>query len=279
MTSRPRLRTRGPRNEARGFTLIEILTTLLVLSVAMLLLSMVLQSSVVSRFKTMQAIEARTKASAAIELIASDLRGAGSGVDAGYSPPQPAIAYVDSLELMLCGDFSGAAVAPIDTLAYNPSGTPKPFKLTGAFAPPIKYRTGAELIRWTLDLNNDGMIDTLDVSDANGVDVRRTPNPNDFMLVRQIYGDSLNDVAGDNGGAISRIAPIRKPGNGIAPLFTVTFTDGTTWNWSSGAVPANKLASIASITIRVTAESARPDPRGCYAQVTLSTTVSLRRFS
>ncbi len=130
-----------------------------------------------------------------------------------------------------------------------------------------------------MDVNNDGNVDSLDVADANGVEAQRSPNPNDFDLVRVIYGDSLNDVAGDNGGAISRISVIRKPGNGVPPLFTVTFTDGTTWSWSSGAVPANKLASIASIKVQVTAESARPDSRGRYAQVTLSTTVSIKRIS
>ncbi len=264
---------------AQGFTLIEAMVTLLVLSVVMMGLMLVLQTTAASRTRTMNGIEARQKAAAAMELIAADLRGAGSGNDGGAATPQPAIAYVDSLELMLCGDFSGGVTAPIDTLAYDPGGTPKPVKLTGAYAPPIKYRTGAELIRWTLDLNNDGVIDSGDLADANGVDARRTQNPNDYMLIRQIYGDSLNDVAGDNGGAISRIAPILVPGGTVPVLFTVYMQNGTMWDWSSGAVPAAQLKNIASIKVQITAESARPNSQGKYARVTLSTQVNVSRIS
>ena len=279
MTHRARQAALPGREAPRGFTLIEAMVTLLVLTVVMSGLMLVLQTTAMSRTRTVHGIEARQKAAAAMELIAADLRGAGSGNDGGAATPQPPIAYVDSLELMLCGDFSGGVTVPVDTLAYNPGGTPKPFKLTGAYAPPIKYRTGAELIRWTLDLNNDGTIDGNDLSDANGVDAQRTQNPNDYMLVRQIYGDSLNDVAGDNGGAISRIAPVLLPGGTVPVLFTVYMNDGSMWNWSSGAVPAAQLKNIASIKIQVTAESSRPDARGNYARVTLSTQVNVSRIS
>jgi len=276
-----RIETGGPirRAGSRGFTMIELMVTLLVLVVVMLGLMLVLQGSTASRTRTVVGIDAREKAGVAIDMIAADLRGAGSGTDGGHATPQPAIAYVDSLELMLCGDFSGAATGPVDTLAYTPSGNPHPFKLTGLYAPPIKYRTGAELIRWTLDLNNDGAVDASDIADSNGVDVRRTQNPNDYMLVRQIYGDSLNLVAGDNGGAISRIAPILKPGGTVPVLFTVYMKDGSTWNWSAGAVPAAQLKNIGSIKVQITAESARTDTKGRYSRVQLSTQVNVSRFT
>ena len=262
-----------------GFTLIEAMITLAVLSTVMTGLMLVLQGSSASRTTTINRMEARQFAATALELLTADLRAAGSGNDGGYATPQPAIAYVDSLELMICGDYSGGVTVPVDTLAYNPSGTPNPFRLTGAYAPPIKYRTGAELVRWTLDLNNDGNVGAGDVSDANGVDALRSLNPNDYTLVRQVYGDSLNLVAADNGGAVSRISLIRKPGSGVPPLYTVTFNDGTVWSWSSGAVPANKLRSIANIAVQVTGESRRADSRGRYAQVTLSATVNVARIA
>jgi type II secretory pathway pseudopilin PulG len=265
--------------ESDGFSIVEILVAMLITGIAMIGLIFVLQVSAANRYSTLNAIEARTRAAAAMEMITSDLRGAGSGVDAGWTQPQSAIAYVDSVELMMCGDFDGGAVAPNDTLAYSPIGSPRPARLIGAYAPPIRYRTGAELIRYSLDVNDDGAVDHYDIEDPDGVDVQRTPNPNDYMLVRQVFADSLNDIAGDNGGVIGRVAPIRTPGGGIAPLFTVTFIDGTTWNWSSGPVPANKLDSIGSITVSVTAESGRADSKGRYGHVTLTTTVSLKRIS
>lgn len=227
----------------------------------------------------MNPMNARQQADAAMELITSDLRGAGSGIDVGYATPQRAVAYVDSLELMVCGDYSGFVTSPTDTLAYNPNGSPKPNKLTGAYAPPIKYRTGAELVRWTLDLNNDGSVNATDIADANGVDVQRTRNPNDYMLVRQIYGDSLSGVANDNGGALSRIAPVLKPGGTVPVLFTVGMKDGSTWNWSNGAVSAAELKNVASIKVQVTSESGRPNATGRYARVTQCTTVNVARIT
>ena len=264
---------------ARGFSLIELMITMIVLGIIMSGLMLVLQSTSLSRTETMNGMDSRQKAAAAMELITSDLRGAGSGIDVGYTTPQAAIAYVDSLELMVCGDYSGAVTTPVDTLAYNPNGSPKPNKLTGGYAPPIKYRTGAELIRWTLDVNNDGSVNAADIADANGVDVQRTRNPNDYMLVRQIYADSLSGVANDNGGTISRIAPVLKTGGTVPALFTVGMKDGTTWNWSSGAVSAAQLKNIASIKVQVTSESNRPNGTGRYARVTLSTTVNVSRIT
>ena len=62
-------------------------------------------------------------------------------------------------------------------------------------------------------------------------------------------------------------------------LYTVTFKDGTTWNWSSGAVPAAQLRNIASIKVQVTGESSRANAKGRYSRVTLSTTVNVSRIN
>lgn len=264
---------------ARGFTLIEILVTLVVLGMIMTTLMLVLQSSAMSRTRTTNTLDARQKASTAMGRLCKDLRMSGTGVDVGYAPPQPAIAYIDSLEVILAGDFSGSKIAPTDTLAYDPAGDPKPCKLTGAYAPPIKYRTGAELVRWTLDVNNDGVVDAADLSDANGVAARRTRNPNDYVLIRQLYGDSLNGIARDNGGTVGWIAPVRKPGGSIPPFFVVTMKNGTIWNWSTGPVPAAQLGNIRSVQVQLTGESAKPDGQGRYAQVAYSTRVNVSRIS
>src|SRR4029079_3266563 len=83
--------------------------------------------------------------------------------------------------------------------AYNPAGMPRPYPLNGtAFQPAVKYATGAEVIRWTLDANNDNAINA---SDINATDAKRTKNPNDYMLVREVYGDSSASTIGNNGGS------------------------------------------------------------------------------
>jgi hypothetical protein len=85
-------------------------------------------------------------------------------------------------------------------------------------------------------------------------------------------------LSNDNGGAVSRIAPVLRPGGTVPPLFAVTFKDGTAWDWSSGAVPAAQLANIATIQVRVTSESSKPDNAGRYARTTLSTSVNVARI-
>lgn len=277
MSGRARRPELGAAAGCRGFSLMEVLITLVVLGVTMTTLVMIVRNSVNSKIATANAVESQEAAAASTEMISRDLRSAGYGVDLGYATHQPVIAYVDSMDLILCGDFSGSYKTPVDTLAYDPTGTPKPVHLTGLWTPPMKYKTGAELIRWTLDVNNDGAVDNADIADSNGVDARRTRNPNDYILVRQIYADSLNLVAKDNGGAISRVALVRRPGSGVPPLFSVYFKDGSLWNWSSGAVPASKLVDISDVKIQIVATSSRPDVRGRYSETTLATTVNVLR--
>src|SRR6185295_11361162 len=141
--------------------------------------------------------------------------------------------------------------------AYNPAGTPRPFPLNGTiWQPPIKYNSGAEVIRWTLDANNDNAINSSDVAATDAI---RTKNPNDFMLVREVYGDSSAATLGNNGGSQSQVALVRKPGGGIPALFTVYFRGLTTpWSWANGPVPPSLLNQIERITINVRATSAVP---------------------
>ena len=82
-----------------------------------------------------------------------------------------------------------------------------------------------------------------------------------------MYGDSLNDVANDNGGATSRVSLVlRARRNRAAAVHGQLPKDGTTWDWSSGAVPAAQLKNIASIKIQVTSASGRPDAKRRYAR-------------
>ena len=272
------------RLSSAGFTLVEMLVTLLIFSVVAVTLTLVIMSSARSKQRTSQRIESEQGARAALDLMSRDIRTAGYGADRAAAVPQPAIAYVDSQQIILGENQlpypDNAVGAPNAPLAYNPNGVPKPFPLNGTpFAPPIRYNTGAELIRFTLDVNNDGVVDASDVAAPEGADAAATPNPNDYTLVRQVYGDMTAGLAGNNGGTTQRVALVRKPANaGVPPLFNVYMRgQSTAWDWSNGPVPSAQLNNIQRIELQVTATASRPDSRGQYAQTTLKNEVNAAR--
>ena len=277
MLSRQLEHPSGRRNQ--GFTLVELMITLIVLSLVVLGLTMILYATANNKISVGNRLEATQQARVAMQMMAHDIRSAGYNADEVTDPvnPQPSVAYVDSLQILINSDLSG----PVDTLSYDPNGNPKPKPLQGTpWSPALKYRTGAELTRWTLDVNNDGVVDASDQTAVDGADAARTPNPNDYVLVRQVYGDSLNNVAGDNGGATEHVALVLKPGGTVAPLFTVYMKGSTTpYDWSNGPVPAAQLANIQRVVVRVTAGSARADKKGQFATTTLETDVNSLRNS
>lgn len=266
-----------------GFTLVEIMVTLVVFAIVVGALAMVVINFGHSKDRTAQRAETLQGARAALDLIARDIRSAGYGADLNHPTPQPSIAYVDSAQIILSENqspwpdtVSALRLAP---QAYDPTGAPRPAPLDGTtWTPPVKYATGAELIRYTLDVNNDGVVDANDVASAQGADAAGTPNPNDFVLVREVYGDSTSNISGNNGGAQERVALVAKPGGSVPPLFTVYMRGSSTpWDWASGPVPASQLQDIERIELRVTATSSKPDVKGQYATTTLATQVSATR--
>ncbi len=263
----------------RGFTLVELMVTLVVLAVVVVVLTAVMYTTARNKTTVSNRVEAVQAARVAIDMMARDLRSAGYGADLDYGPlPQPPIAYVDSLQVLINANFVGD-VATRDTVAYDPAGNPKPFPLVGtSWTPPIKYRTGAEVIRWTLDANNDGVVDASDQTAANAIDAQRTPNPNDYELIREVYGDSTGDVAGNNGGTVERIALVRRPGSGAPAMFMVYMKGlSNPWDWSNGPVPAAQLADIQRIVIQVVAPSGRVDAQGNFSEVNLQAEVNSLR--
>ena len=274
---------RAGRPFAAGFTLVELMVTLVIFAVVATTITLVLMTSAKSKQRTSQRIESEQGARAALDLLTRDIRTAGYGADVDYPTPQPAIAYVDQREIILSENqlpYPDGAAGPSAPLAYDPNYTPRPFPLDGtAYAPPIKYRTGAELIRYTLDVNNDGVVNASDIASAQGSDAAATPNPNDYVLVRQVYGDSTGNVAHNNGGTTERVALVRNPGDGGTPaLFTVYMKgQSTPYDWANGPVPATQLGNIQKVELQVTATSSRPDARGQYAQTTIRSDVNSTR--
>jgi len=250
------------------------MVTLVVMSIVTIVLATMVYMASRSKTSTASNIQSSQAARAAMDMIARDLRSAGYGVDRDWANPQPPIAYIDSLQVLINLNLSGD-VAPRDTTAYDPTGNPKPYSLSGtAYTPPIKYRTGAELVQWTLDLNNDGTVNGADVADPQGSAAQRTRNPGDYVLVRRVYGDSTGLVAGNNGGAPQPAALVRRPTDpSVPPMFRV-YLRGVLWDWSAGPVPAAQLADIDRITVSVVAESDNPDRQGRYAESSYRTEVN-----
>jgi prepilin-type N-terminal cleavage/methylation domain-containing protein len=271
-----------PPNATRGFTLVELLVVLSVFAVIAVAVTVVLMTSAHQKQRTTQRLEAEQSARAALDLMARDIRSAGYGCDRDLAVPQPAIAYVSSNEIILSENqlpYPDNSSGPVAPLAYDPASLPRPKPLDGtSWEPPQRYRTGAELIRYTLDANNDGVVDANDLSTPEGVDAASSPNPDDMVLLRQVYGDSTGNVAHDNGGASERVALIVNPGRAATPLFTVYLRGSSTpWNWANGPVPAAQLADIQRITLNVTATAMRPDDKGAFPRITLTSDVNATR--
>ena len=269
---------------ARGFTLVELMITLVALAVVMIVLMTVIYAAQRSKLSTTNRMESVQAARVAATMMARDLRSAGYGADLSYASPQPSIAYIDSQEVILSGNFDpspdsvGTGVHGYP-LAYNPNTSPQPRPLIGtSWTPPIRYRTGAELVRWTLDVNNDGAVNASYIADANGTEAAATRNPGDYVLVRQVYGDSTGGASGNNGGSMQHVALVQRPGGTTPPLFQVYLRGSATpWNWASGPISAASLSNIERVTVQVTAASSKPDSRGQYATTTLTEQVSSLR--
>lgn len=281
-------RPRHPRpcaTDRRGFTLVELMITLTVLAAVMVVLMTVMYAAQRSKAATSNRVESTQGARVAIDMLARDLRSAGYGADIDAVPPQQPIAYIDSLQVLINANLWPFPDGLPDELkggpqAYAPTGFPRPRPLNGtAWQPPMKYRRGAEIIRWTLDVNNDGLTDSLDWTDPDGIDARRTPNRGDYVLVREIYGDSVGNVAGFNYGLTERVALVQRPTTGGVPALFNVYLKGsaTKWDWSSGPIPTTQLGNIERVEVNVTAGSARPDGRGVYATSSLTTEVSSMR--
>src|SRR5437762_7631239 len=278
------LAARTALRRMRGFSMVELMITLTVLAVVMIVLSTVMYTAARSKAATANRIESSQAGRVAVDLLARDLRSAGYAADLDYTTPQPPIAYIDSTQVLINENLlpypDTTGNGPSAPLARKPAGAPLPSPLMGtSWSPPIRYRTGAETIRWTLDLNNDGTADASDLSTPAGADAQRTPNPNDFVLVREVWGDSTAGTALNNGGSQDRIALVRKPGTaGIPAMFTVYLKNQSQpWSWANGPVPANQLMNIQRIKVKVTATSGKPDWKGEYAENLYTTEINSMR--
>src|SRR5213083_1989001 len=132
----------------RGFTLVELMITLTVLAVVLVVLTTVMYTAARSKVATANRIESSQASRVAVDMMARDLRSAGYGADMSSSPtPQAPFAYVDSLQVLInenLNPFPDTTSLHLPPLAYNPTGSPRPYPLNGtSWTPSKKYVTGA----------------------------------------------------------------------------------------------------------------------------------------
>lgn len=273
------------RRDILGFSLVELMITVTILAVVLAAVTVILIGSQHSKANTEALLETQQTARTVLEFMSNDVRSAGYGTDEDAVPPQPAFAYVDSVELILYANLQPRVPgnsAPVSTtlppLALEPTGNPLPFPVNGtAWQPPMKFGTGAEMVRYTLDLNNDGAVDASDQAHVAAHEAVRSANPSDYVLARMVYGDSSGTVptAGNNGGAVEKLGLVILPGGTVPPLFTVYLgSNPTAWNWANGPIPASRLDEISRVVLNVTTESRRPDKDGTYVRTTMSSEVN-----
>ncbi|MGH7725038.1 MAG: SdrD B-like domain-containing protein [Candidatus Eiseniibacteriota bacterium] len=267
-----------------GFSLVEMMITLTLLALVVAVVATVMMASGRSKAETEGRIDAQQSARAISDLITLDLRTAGYQVDTGSVPEQPAFAYVDSLEIVFNANltpFPDTMVTALPPHALLPVGTAGPPKIEGTpYEPPIKYTTGAEMIRYTLDLNNDGNVDAADQAAAIATEAQRTRNPDDYVLARAVYGDFSGGVSANNGGSLQKVGIVRGPGTGVPAMFTVYLgSNPNPWNWSDGPIPQADLLKISRVVLRVTTEGRVPRKDGTYPRNTLTTEINSIRNS
>ena len=181
---RAHVRRPSPSRPPRaGFSLIEMMITLVLLAVVVAVIATVMIGSQRSKAVTEGRLEAQQNARVIASILGNDIRSAGYQIDENTVPPQTAFAYVDSIEIVINANidpFPDTLVAAIPPQALDPAATPIPPVLNNVtYGPAVKYTTGAESIRYTLDLNDDGAVNAGDQAHALAVEATRTGNPND----------------------------------------------------------------------------------------------------
>jgi prepilin-type N-terminal cleavage/methylation domain-containing protein len=181
----------------RGFTLIELLISFAIFGIIMtVLITMLVRNQSAARVNELL-IEAEQNTRVANDYISRHLRSTGFGRD--LEGDQLSIVYADPFMVFINSDFDRDLPSPRD--AYDPNQFP--VLLPMYYDPDTMFGKAAETIIFGLDVDLDGDIDDDDMTSS----ALATSNPNDFMVVRRVFGSNGTD----NGGDTTEIALIRGP--------------------------------------------------------------------
>jgi prepilin-type N-terminal cleavage/methylation domain-containing protein len=289
------------RND-KGFTMVEILVVLVVGVIiaggVMLVLSGGRRSSRIADLDS----QAQQNARVAVDNLVKDLRSNGYGIDIGNG--QTSLAHAGPYDVVFNANIDPVpdqGSTPGYPAAINTSSSPLTVPPSGTvlYSPSGSFETGAETIRFTLDSNNDGVVDANDKGDDT---IEDTQNPNDYVVLRQVYGFD----GSSNGGANEPLALLRGPdlypdGTNPHPLFTYwydhddsTSTPDRLWGDNSGngvledaeitsltAVSSSNLGRVNRIGITATGAARSPDSRHSgndgFRETVMTSEVNVRR--
>lgn len=289
----------GKRRGERGFTLIEALVSVVVMSLLVLLVVTMFQSSnKMTRKATVQG-DSQQSARVAVDMITRDLRSTGYDLDVANG--QQAIVYASPWDIIF-----NANVNPSQDDAMAP-GTPEAIDIALApatvppggplYSPTATFTSGAETIRFTLDSSGDGVLDANDLDDDAE---EATPNPRDFVLLKEIYGAAGDGTNGGNGEPVAMVRGPVADQDGLlpTPLFQYWLDDDDDEAtpeilWGDGnadgslsqgeiaaltPVPNASLALITRSVITVTGEDSESDGKTDYRTRQMISSVAFRNY-
>jgi type II secretory pathway pseudopilin PulG len=209
------------RNREKGFTVIETLVVVVLLTLlAVPLIQILMGGGRAARLADLDS-ETQQNARVAVDFPIRDIRALGYEVD--YGDGQRGIVYAAPYDIVFNANIEpadDAGSAPGYPAAMNAAASPSavPAGGTALYTPTYTYDTGAETIRYTLDSGNDGYVNSSDMYDD---EIEGTLNPYDYLLIKQVYGYD----GSTNGGSSQPIALVRGPepypnGDYPPPLFT-----------------------------------------------------------
>jgi prepilin-type N-terminal cleavage/methylation domain-containing protein len=203
------------RKTSAGFTLVEMMISVLVLGILMLAMGGLFVLFQKSSAQTNEYTEVQQNARIALDFVTDYLRQAGSQTD--YFRGQQPIVHAGPYQVAINADIDNQqtvdGLSPLTAInrAFAPNTVPAGG--TAIYSPTTDYQSNAETIVLTLDSNNDGVISASD----RGDDPEETGrNTNLFMLKKVVYG---YDGAGSNEVRESDLALVRGPN--MAPTWTV----------------------------------------------------------
>ena len=183
------------QTDSRGFTALEAIVAVTIFTVVMLIAITTFQGTHrMTRSATLQG-DSQQSARLAVDVVTNDLRATGYGIDIGLG--QPSLIHAAPWDIIV-----NANVTPgEDDLAalgfpraMNPANTPATVPPGGSlYVPAQDFQTGAETIRYTIDSSGDGILDDSDLGDDAE---ESTPNPRDYVLRKEVYGELADNTNG-----------------------------------------------------------------------------------